>query len=108
MEKYLLYIQNLMQIELNRSLSAIQFLQDYYSFLDLKEIADIPENYITEIVPNIENLPNIENNDDPSSFPRIEKLYSEAIRLFNGEEEEIPAGGKKGGFFFFLTKNYSI
>jgi len=32
-------------------------------------------------------LPPIESSDDSNSFPRIEKIIFEILRIFNGEED---------------------
>ena len=48
-------------------------------------------------IANLEQLPPLENPDDPNAFPRLEKLISETIRIFNGEEEVVDDKQKKGG-----------
>ncbi len=45
----------------------------------------------------MESLPPIESPDDQTVFPRLDKLISEMIRIFNGEEEVVDDKQKKGG-----------
>ncbi len=45
----------------------------------------------------MKSLPPIESAEEINNFPRLEKIFSEALRILNGEEEEqIVVGGKKG------------
>lgn len=73
-------IHIILQIELNRSFACQQIISDFYSKKYLVNTGDIQE---TPIELNIDNELEITKED---KFPKLEKLISEALRIFNREE----------------------
>lgn len=90
-------VQALLQAELQRSFRCVHLLTDYYNLLDKKDFIDIPEYYSNGFSNNYEALA-LEAaavpNEDPltiTSFPRLERIFSDVMRVFAGEEEETIA-----------------
>lgn len=96
MEFFIANVQALLQAELQRSFRCVQLLTDYYNLLDKKDFIEIPEYYSNGFCNNYDTLA-LEaavSNEDPltiASFPRLERIFSDVMRVFSGEEEEIIA-----------------
>jgi len=100
MELFVSNIQRLIQSELDRYFGCIQVTQDYYNVLEGKDLTETPENMIFDLLPKMDNLPPIEDAEGADSFPRLELLYKNAMKVLNGEEIEDPVAvkdPKKGG-----------
>ena len=91
LEKLFSAIFVIVQSELQRSTVSQQLIADFYS---KKYMVDQPpcEEVPTEITVD-ESLKIIEEE----AYPRLEKLITEALRLFNREEEVVDDKNKKGG-----------
>lgn len=101
MESFLGNVYIFLQAELQRAFRCIQLLTDYYSLLDKKDLIDIPEYYNKTLPTNYETLPlESTSNEDPNqnTFPKLDRMISDSLRLFAGEEEEAlqQQAGKKG------------
>lgn len=73
-------IHILLQIELNRSFASQQIISDFYSkkfLVNTGEVQDPPSQL--NLDPDLEIIKD-------STYPRLEKLLAEAMRLFNREE----------------------
>ncbi|CAD8205275.1 unnamed protein product [Paramecium octaurelia] len=82
---YLLYLKQMLAIELDRASNSIQLLNDYYGALEGIELQDIQ--------PPVGELQLIDS-DDPQI--RLDKLIADTLRIFAGEEEIVEDKTKKG------------
>jgi hypothetical protein len=97
MDYFVANIHRLLQSELDRYLGSIQLIQDYYNIIEGKEITEPPEHLLPDF-PYFGDTPAIEVTEDPNSFPRIEKMTTDVLKVLNGEEIEDPnAANIKGG-----------
>jgi len=100
MEFFSTNIQKLFQAELDRYFGCLQIINDYYNALNGKDLPEVPENFIFDILPKIvDALPPIEDGEGPEPYPRIELYYKNAIKILNGEEIEdltLAKDNKKG------------
>ena len=58
MELFATNIQKLFQAELDRYFGCIQIINDYYNALDGKDLPEVPENFIFDILPKIVDVKN--------------------------------------------------
>ena len=97
MDFYVANIHRLIQAEMDRYFGSIQLINDYYNTLEGKPLTDPLDTPLPDIlVGSPELFPPIENPDDPESFPRLELLYNNAVKILNGEEIEelVPKDAK--------------
>ena len=79
MEKTFSSIITLFQCEMDKFLSFLLILREYYFSLENKPLVMIP-NTIEIVKEELEAYP-IENSDNENLFPRLEKLYKIALKL---------------------------
>jgi hypothetical protein len=97
MELFVNFIHSMVQNEMFRSFRSLQILNDFYALAEKKDLPDYPEYFSATLNTNYENLPVESEENGIITYPRVEKLINDAIRIYNGEEEEvIQQAGKKG------------
>lgn len=90
---YINEIQKLVQAELDRTRRIIQLIKDYYHTKEGKEVHGAIDENAPDVLPgNEEQLPPVEREEEDGikTFPRIELLYKNAIRVLNNEPIEDP------------------
>ena len=79
MEKTFVNITKLFQCEIDKFLSFLTILRDFFFSLDNRVLVQLPQSW--EILKEeVESFP-IENTENPNIFPRLEKLYRMALRI---------------------------
>lgn len=98
MEFFVNNMHRLIQAEIDRYFGSIQLISDYYNTLEGKPLPEAPENLLPEVLVGSADLfPPIETPEDPESFPRLELIYNNAVKILNGEEiEELVPKDVKG------------
>lgn len=98
MEYFMNNIHKLFQTELDRYSATVQLLNDYYNIVGNKDLADVPENPFPEFNGQVIASTPLEDAANPNVFPRIEKIYNDAIKILNAEQIDQPnPTDKKGG-----------
>lgn len=83
----------ILQAELNRFNASEKILADFYS----KKYA-VPQQPYEETNTEISYDTSLEMyNKETDTYPRLQKLISETLRIFNKEEEVLEDKNKKGG-----------
>lgn len=96
MDLFVNFIQAMVQNEMFRSFRSLQIINDFYALTEKKDIPDYPEYFLSTLNGNYEALA-VENEENGvANYPRVEKIINDALRIYNGEEEEIQQAGKKG------------
>jgi hypothetical protein len=72
--------QRLMQNEVDKFRGLVQLLQDYYYAIEEKLIPEPPPAYTVDLITADDELPPIEAEGEPDSFPRLDKLYERSIK----------------------------
>ena len=110
MEKSFVNFIKLFQCEIDKFISFLLILRDYYYSLDNRNLVPLPQTW--EIVKDeIDSLP-IEHIENDSVFPRLDKLYRFALKfqfiwdnkLNKGEENDKPNFNERD----FKKRNSSI
>lgn len=107
MELFVNFIQAMMQNEMFRSFRSLQIINDFYALTERKDIPDYPEYFSSILNGNYEALA-VENEENGVvGYPRVEKIINDALRIYNGEEEEVAQqAGKKGSIYYIILFLY--
>lgn len=92
LEKLMIFVQNLMQTEVNRYRSFINFAEDYHSGKEGDALQDVVEESLFAPIADPSNLPLVEDKE-AGTFPRLDNLYQSSISILTGEAVSASSGG---------------
>ena len=93
LEKLMLYVQALMQIEANRYRSFVNFAEDFYAAKDGQALKEVADDVLFAPIIDPRSLPEVEDQV-AGTFPRLEALYQSLISILTGEPVAISGGAK--------------
>mmetsp|Transcript_38773 Transcript_38773/g.34464 ORF Transcript_38773/g.34464 Transcript_38773/m.34464 type:complete len:204 (+) Transcript_38773:1081-1692(+) len=118
MKIYVEEIHKLVQAELDRNKRSIKFIKDYFHSQEGRDITGPNDENAPDVLPgNDEQLPPIEKEEDDQnprfrSFPRIELMYKNSLKVLKGEPIDDPrkkaAGFKKKQSLRNTTKSEDV
>jgi adenylate kinase family enzyme len=80
MEKFYSNLERIFQAEIDKYTGSMQLIRDYYYTLNGKVLYELPVTTVDIIKDEIDTVP-LENENDPNTFPRIEKIYRTSLRV---------------------------
>jgi hypothetical protein len=78
MEKFYLNLEKLYQAEIDRFISSMIIIRDYYHNLDNRPLVELPFMTIDIVKDEVDSGLALENEND---FPKVDKLYKSAIKV---------------------------
>ncbi|MCQ2816970.1 MAG: hypothetical protein MJ252_06870 [archaeon] len=100
MEKFYMALERLFQNEIDKFISSMQIIRDYYHNLDNRPLVELPFSTIEIIKEEVDPTPIEEFSEDqskhePEKYPRIEKLYKTSLKAEFQYEEAIKNSEKE-------------